>query len=254
MVPRSLALVAATLTVLVAGGIAGVSQAAASCSSPFSSYLVGAWVPTGHAQEGVQADITTDPNATLCNSSSASLAWVGEVGPSCKNCIAQVGYSRFGTTPDGGQQNSPPYKENGAAGFHYFDLRKKCDNDTTCPWYMTFLPTPAPSGTNTYKVGYDTTNHRFNLWLNGSILDHTVWDPKTVWGDPTTWTLNLMGEVFNCDTDVPNVTFSNIQREGTDGIWGAPNFLALNTSTPSCARFHDAQGGDWPNSFSISDS
>jgi len=233
------------MAALIVAGIAGVAPAAATCTSPKDSYQVGA-VITGHSQQGVEADIPTD-NPNLCDSTSASFAWVGESDSSCSYCIVQIGYSHFGTTP--GQ----PYKDLGAVGFHVFDEKRKCDNINICPLHMNFWA--APSGTNTYKVGYDDTNHRFNLWKNTTQMDTTTWDPKVEWGDPGQgqyWTLGVIGETWHCQSDVPAVTFSTIRREAADGTWGSSTNLT-QAGGLTCARY-GFNGSGLPDSFSISNS
>lgn len=164
---------------------------------------------------------------------------MGELDPSTK-AIVQIGYSNAGTTPGGGFP----------AGWHVFDEKLKCTPPACNIYYNFWSP---PSGTKSYKVGYDSTNARFDLWYDKSEVDHTVWDPTVEWGFP--WPVNLHGETFHCESDVPGtvaspVYFSGITKKESSGTWSTINSLALPTA--DCpGRYSNNPGADWPRSFSI---
>jgi hypothetical protein len=232
---RTLVLLAAAVAALLVLALTGMARAATSPCGTSGNYHDYAAL-TGHVQYGVQAQISTyEPD--LCGSTSASFAWVAEEDPSSTG-IVQIGYAKVGST-------------NGTFehGWHVFDERKKCSSNTQCPPFYQYWP--APSGTKTYKVGYDSTNSRFDLWYDNEEVDHTVWDPTVEWGSP--WDVTLAGETLHCESDVPGTftspaLFSSIVRKASDNTWGQADNLALGQ--PECSRYQNAWVSK-PSSFSI---
>jgi hypothetical protein len=49
-----------------------------------------------------------------------------------------------------------------------------------------------------------TLQHCLKTWFNGTLLQSTPWDPKTVWGNP--WELQIYGEVKHTESDMPGGT------------------------------------------------
>jgi hypothetical protein len=184
--------------------------------------FVGATV-TGSAQLGVWANISTRQPA-LCGPQGSTAVWVGEVNipnpasPPNYPAIVQIGYYLGGT-----KAIDVP-----KPGWQVFDEKKSCGGRRfVCNPIFRFFG--HPSGTNTYKVVYNSVKHRFNLWYNGQG-DHTFWSPQTLWTHP--WKAEFFGETHQCNQDVAGtrsnpVVFSNVQVRSKVGSWQASNILTL---------------------------
>lgn len=216
------------------------------CGASSAGNFDGAFL-TGTSQIGVWANITTR-KPPLCgqgvNGEGFSAAWVGETdvhGTPNFPPIVQVGYYRAATRNTAGV----------IPGWQVFDEKKRCAARSCTRIHLFWA---APSGTNSYKVVYNKTKHRFDLWYNGQ-RDFTKWDPKAPgqWTQP--WKADFLGETHQCNQAMPGtkdkpVVFSSIRVRTASGSWRANNGLKEIPSSGLCPRYARYWNSK-PNSFRI---
>lgn len=238
-----LALVSAAFVLVAGAGRAHAASGSCPSMNPKGEFD-GADV-TGTNIRGIEAQISTGDGA-LCggeaNSADISAAWVMLAGPPTNPC---AGWAQSGYMHAGG--NAPNYNNLGAPRFQAFtewtEYNPNAPAKDNCTPHGVLQDTwePIPTDTNTpmYKVSYNSTAQRVEMWIDGKLEDYTNYPG---WGAGPWWG-QVFGETHSCASDMPGtlsnpVDFGNIKgTTAGDSTWNRINDLVLDT--PDCSNYHN---------------
>ena len=133
---------------------------------------------------GVKANITTRNPALCGNPGQFSAAWVMVASNFSINGYAQAGYIRFWNQTNVLKYSE--YRQNSSIAY----VRNTYGQ---------------PGTANLYKVVYNFSTDRLDIWIDSTKVATTNFSPTVAWGNPTqsAWNHQFEGETYDNGTDMP---------------------------------------------------